>query len=77
MKILRDFKIRTDHRIPARRQDIVVLDKETKTVQTIEVAVPANGNINEKELESRTTFLKKHIQAVKIDTPTPMTRPTW
>ena len=34
VKILWDFEIRTHHRIPARRPDIVVLDKGIRTVKT-------------------------------------------
>ena len=43
VKILWNFEIRTDHIIPARRpDDMVVIDKETKTATIIDVAVAAD-----------------------------------
>ena len=59
-----EVKILWDHKIPTRRPDIVVLDKETRTVQIIDVAVPANGNIKDKDLEKmqKYPYLRLEIQ---------------
>ena len=40
-KILQEFEKQTDHRIPARRQDLVIINK-TKTWRLVEFAVPAD-----------------------------------
>ena len=66
VKVLWDFEIRTDHRLPARRPDIVVLDKETRTVQTIDVAVPADGNIKKKELEKMQKYKDLRLEIQKM-----------
>jgi len=51
VKILWDFEIRTDHIIPARRPDMVVIDKEHKIATITDVAVPSDRNIKDKEVE--------------------------
>ena len=50
-KILWDFTIQTDHVIQARRPDIVVIDKKAGTCQVIDVAVPIDRRVVEKEQE--------------------------
>lgn len=50
-KILWDFTIQTDHIIQARRPDIVVIDKQARTCQLIDVACPADRKVIEKEEE--------------------------
>lgn len=50
-KILWDFSIQTDRVIQARRPDIVVVDKRKDSVTIIDIAVPADTNIAEKEQE--------------------------
>ena len=64
--------MRTDHRIPARRPDIVVLDKKTKMAHIIDVAVPTDSNIKEKELEKIQKYqdLKLEVQKMwKVQAP--------
>ena len=51
MKVLWDFNIFTDHNLTARRPDIIVIDKQTKMAQIIDVAVPADNNVSMKEKE--------------------------
>ena len=46
-----DFTIQTDHYITARRPDIVVVDKNNKTCQLIDVACPGDKRVKEKEDE--------------------------
>jgi len=51
VKVLWDFNIFTDHNLTARRPDIIVIDKQTKMAQIIDVAVPADNNVSMKEKE--------------------------
>lgn len=50
-KILWDFTIQTDHIITARRPDIVVIDKQRKKCQIVDIAIPVDGRIDKKEEE--------------------------
>ena len=50
-KLLWDFTIQYDRFIEARRPDIVLVDKMNKEVKTIDIAVPGDSRIAEKELE--------------------------
>ena len=45
------FNIFTGHHLAARCPDIVVIDKQMKTAQIIDVAVPADNNVSMKEKE--------------------------
>jgi len=49
MKVLQDFNIYTDHLLTARCPVIVVIDKLQKTVQTVDVSVPSDCNVAQKE----------------------------
>ena len=51
VKILWDFNIQTDHVVEHRRPDIVVLDKEEKRCQLIDIAVPGDSRVALKEKE--------------------------
>ena len=48
-KLLWDFSIRTDHEIRARRPDLVIVNKRDKSCQIIDVAIPEDGQVREKE----------------------------
>ena len=48
-RILRDFSIRTDHVIEARRPDLVVVDKKERSCKIIDFAVSRDSRIEEKE----------------------------
>ena len=50
-KLLWDFSIRTDHNIEARRPDLVLVDKSEKRCQIIDVAIPEDSGVKEKEDE--------------------------
>ena len=50
-KILWDVVIQCDKEIEARRPDIVVLDKTSKEVKVIDIAIPGDVRVCEKELE--------------------------
>ena len=51
VKVLWDFNILTDDHLTAQRPNIVAIDKQTKTTQIIDVAVPTDNNVSMKEKE--------------------------
>ena len=51
VKLLWDFNIQTSTYIQARRPDVVVVDREKNTCNIIDIAVPADAGIVEKEKE--------------------------
>ena len=50
-KLLWDFSIRTDHHIEARRSDLVLVDKSKKSCRIIDLAIPEDSGVKEKEAE--------------------------
>ena len=51
VKLLWDFNIQTSTYIQARRPDVVVVDRDKKTCNIIDIAVPGDAGIVEKEKE--------------------------
>ena len=51
VEVLLDFEIQTDKVAPARRPDIVVVDKTRPTATIIDVSVPADLKVRDKEDE--------------------------
>ena len=45
MKLLWDFNIQTDNVIEARRPDLVLVDKEKKERQIIDIAIPVDTRV--------------------------------
>ena len=66
VKILWDFEVRTDRRITARRPDIVIVDKEKKTGLIIDIAVPEDRNICQKEREKIEKYQDLRIEIQKL-----------
>ena len=60
-KISWDFNIQCDHEIEHRRPDLIIMDKEKRTALIIDVAVPADHRVREKELEK----INKYHEALK------------
>ena len=57
-KLLWDFNIQTDHLIPARRPDLIIINKQKKrTCKIVDFAVPADHRIKKKEWEKRDKYL--------------------
>ena len=56
IKVLWDFNIFTDHHLTAHHPDIAVLDKQPKTVQITDIAVPSDGNVSITEKEKRKKY---------------------
>ena len=50
-KLMWDCNIQTDHDIKARRPDLVVVNKREQTCQFIDVAIPVDTAVREKEEE--------------------------
>ena len=57
-KLQWDFNIQTDHLIPARRPDLMIINKRKRIRKTVDFAVPADHRINLKESEKKDKYLK-------------------
>ena len=56
-KLLWDFNIQTDHLIPARRPDLIIINKRKRICKIVDFAVPADHRINVKESEKKDKYL--------------------
>ena len=56
-KLLWDFNIQTDHRIPARTPDLIIINKKKRICKIVYFAVPADHRINLKECEKKDKYL--------------------
>ena len=62
-KLLWDFNIQTDHLIPTRRPDLMIIyqkekkKKRKRTCKIVDFAVPADQKINLKESEKKDKYL--------------------
>ena len=45
-ELLWDFNIQTDHLIPARRPDLIIINKRERICKIVDFAVPADHRIN-------------------------------
>ena len=65
-KILWDFTIQCDRKIEARRPDIDFIDKKEREVVIIDVAIPGDDRVKDKELEKveKYQLLKDEIEKV-------------
>ena len=67
-KLLWDFNIQTDHLIPARRPDLIIINKRKRICKIVDFAVPADHRINLKESEKKDKYpdlareLKKTVE---------------
>ncbi len=66
MKILWDINVQCDNVIPARRADIIVIDKEKKEALIVDIAVPADIRVAEKEKEKIEKYQDLRIVRVVI-----------
>ena len=55
--LLWDFNIQTDHLIPARRLDLIIINKRKRICKIVDFAVPADHRINLKEGEKKDKYL--------------------
>ena len=56
-KLLWDFNIQTDQLTPARRQDLIIINKKKRICKIVDFAVPVNHRINLKESEKKDKYL--------------------
>ena len=56
-KLLWDFNIQTDHLIPARRPDLIIINKKKRTCKIVDFAVPTDHTIKLKEFEKKEKYL--------------------
>ena len=56
-KLLWDFNIQTDHLIPTRRPDLILINKRKRICKIVDFAVPADHRINLKESEKKDKYL--------------------
>ena len=56
-KLLWDFNIQTDHLIPTRRPDLIIINKRKRICKIVDFAVPADHRINLKESEKKDKYL--------------------
>ena len=56
-KLLWDLNIQTDHLIPARRPDLIIINKKKRICKIVDFAVPADHRINLKESEKKDKYL--------------------
>ena len=55
-KLLWDLNIQTDHLIPARRPDLIIINKKKRICKIVDFAVPADHKINLKESEKKDKY---------------------
>ena len=65
-KILWDFTIQTDHIIQAKRPDIVLVNKQERTCQLIDVTFPADRKVVEKEEETIEKYMDLARKVMKL-----------
>ena len=56
-KLLWDFDIQMNHLIPARRPDLIIINKEKKICKIVDFSIPAYHRIKLKECEKRYKYL--------------------
>ena len=59
-KLLWDFNMQTDHLIPARRPDLIIINKKKKkkrTCKIVDFTVPADHRIKLKECEKKDKYI--------------------
>ena len=56
-KLLWDFDIQTYHLIPARRPDLIIINKKKRSCKIDDFAVPADRRIKQKESEKKDKYL--------------------
>ena len=57
-ELLWDFNIQTDHVIPARRPNLIIINKKKRIFKIVDFAVPADHRINLKESEKKDKYLE-------------------
>ena len=66
-KPLWDFNIQTDLLIPARRPDLIIINKKKEICKIVDFTVPADHRINLKESEKKDKYLDLARELKKLD----------
>ena len=64
--ILWDTQIHTDRHIPANKPDIIIKDIAQKTCYIIDIAIPSDTSINQKEAEKKLKYRDLQIEIQKM-----------
>ena len=64
--IVWDLPIRIDRTIQANRPDIVIKHKQNKTCQLIDMSVPSDSNISDKEFENLSKYKDIEFEIAKM-----------
>ena len=56
-KLLWDYNIQTDHLMPARWPDLIIINEKKRICKIVDFAVPADHRINLKESEKKDKYL--------------------
>ena len=69
VKLLWDVNIQCDNVIKARKPDLILVDKKERKATIIDIAVPADVNVEEKEMEKVEKYqeLKREIKRLEIE----------
>ena len=65
-KILWDINIQCDRIIEARRPDIIFIDKKEKCCKIIDIAIPGDSRVNEKEREKMEKYQLLKDELVRL-----------
>ena len=72
-KLLWDFNVQTDHLIPARRPDLIIINQKKRSFKIVNFAVLSNHRIKLKEYEKKDKYLDlarelKKLWSMKVTT---------
>ena len=65
-KVLWDFQVHTDRPIRANRPDIIIKNKKTQCCLLIDVAVPGDANVANKEFEKKYKYKDLELEIQKM-----------
>ena len=65
-KLLWDYSIKTDRVIPAHRPDLILVDKTVNKVSLIDVLVPWDSRVEQKEQEKRDKYQDLRIELRRL-----------
>ena len=61
-KILWDFEIQMDHQIPARRPDLVVINKKERTYHLVDFSATEDHRVKLREIEKEDKYLARELK---------------
>ena len=65
-KILWNFPVQTDRRISHNKPDIITIDKRTREIQLIDIAIPLDSNIAQKRNEKITKYVDLSLEVKQL-----------